>query len=197
MLSPEDFALLWVDAPEVMVEMTAIAARRLNACVERLCQEGVDAFRIVGGEYVTCQLGPRAFEALIRPFDTELCHVLRRYGAVAYYHNHGPIMRWLEPIADLGVDALDPLEAPPWGDGDLREARRRIGDRVCLVGNLDDMEVLEQWDEESVKGLGRRRIEEAGTTGFILGGTASGTYCERAARNFMALVEVAEHARGG
>jgi uroporphyrinogen-III decarboxylase len=195
MLAPEDFALFWADAPDVMTEMTRIAAERLNAYVERLCQAGVDAFRIVGGEYVTCQLGPSAFATLIRPFDAELCGILRRRGAIAYYHNHGPIMRWLEPIADLGIDALDPLEAPPWGDCDLREARRRIGERVCLVGNLDDMEVLEQWDAEAVKALGRRRIEEAGATGFILGGTASGTYTERAARNFIALVDVAEELR--
>ncbi len=54
------------------------------------------------------------------------------------------------------------------------------------------MEVLEQWAEEAVRELGRRRIEEAGATGFILGGTASGTYTERAARSFIALVDVAE-----
>jgi uroporphyrinogen-III decarboxylase len=192
MLAPEQFSLLWADAPEAMARMTGIASQRLNDYVERLCQAGVDAFRIVGGEYVTCQLGPRSFEALIRPFDTTLCQVMRRHGAVVYYHNHGPIMRWLELIAELGVDALDPLEAPPWGDCDLCEAKRRIGDRVCLVGNLDDMEVLEQWEADAVRELGRQRIQEAGTTGFILGGTASGTYTERAARNFMALVDVAE-----
>jgi hypothetical protein len=48
-----------------------------------------------------------------------------------------------------------------------------------------------------VKALGRRRIEEAGTPGFILGGTASGTYTERAARNFIALVDVAQEASRG
>jgi hypothetical protein len=54
------------------------------------------------------------------------------------------------------------------------------------------MEVLEQWEADAVRELGRQRIEEAGMTGFILGGTASGTYTERAARNFIALVDVAE-----
>lgn len=93
-----------------MVQMTKTAAQRLNAHVERLCRSGVDAFRIVGGEYVTVQPGPEAFDRLIMSFDTELCAIMRHYGAVAYYHNHGPIMQWLERIADLGVDALDPLE---------------------------------------------------------------------------------------
>ncbi len=190
MLSPQDFCLLWADAPDLMVHMTQIASKRLNAFIDGLCSLGVDAFRIVGGEYVTCQLGPKAFERLIVPFDSELCGIMRHYDAIAYYHNHGPIMDWLEPIADLGVDALDPLEDSPWGDCDLIEAKRRIGDRVCLVGNLDDMEILEQWDPDAVRSLGRRRLEEAGETGFVLGGTASGTYTERAAANFIALAEM-------
>ncbi len=56
------------------------------------------------------------------------------------------------------------------------------------------MEVLDKWDTDAVMELGRQRIEEAGTTGFILGGTASGTYTEKAAKNFVALVEVAKEA---
>ena len=190
MLSPQDFCLLWADAPELIAHMSQIASQRLNAFVDLLCNSGVDAFRIVGGEYVTCQLGPKAFESLIVPFDSELCGIMRHYNAIAYYHNHGPIMDWLEPIADLGIDALDPLEASPWGDCDLKEAMDRIGDRVCLVGNLDDMEVLEQWDSGAVRSLGLRRLNEAGETGFVLGGTASGTYTEHAAGNFIALAEM-------
>ena len=189
-LSPEDFCLMWADAPDVMAWMVEVGARRFNAYVEKLCRAGVDVFRIRGGEYVTVQLGPKAFERLITPFDSELCAIIRHYGAISYYHNHGPIMRWLEPIADLGIDALDPLEAPPWGDCDLREAKRRIGDRVCLVGNLDDMEVLGQWEAGAVCALGRERIEEAGAAGFVLGGSASGAYTDRAARNFIALADM-------
>ena len=80
-----------------------------------------------------------------------------------YYHNHGSVSQFLERFADLGIDALDPLEVPPYGDVDLRDGMARIGDRVCLVGGLDDMEVLETRDEETVKTMGRRCIERAGT----------------------------------
>lgn len=191
-LSPEDMCLLWMDAPDLMRAMVALAAERLNTFVERACREGVDAFRIVGGEYATEQLGPKGFNALVAPYDTELVRIMHRHGAVAYYHNHGSVSQFLERFADLGIDALDPLEVPPYGDVDLRDAMARIGDRVCLVGGLDDMEVLETRDEETVKAMGRWCIEQAGTKGYILGGTASGTYTEQAAHNFMALAEVAE-----
>jgi len=189
--SPQDFCLMWADDPALIERLTAIAAERLLDYTRRLCELGVDAFRLVGGEYVTVQLGPVAFQRLVRPFDTALIQVIHRYGAIAHYHNHGPVSRWLEALADLGMDSLDPLEAPPWGDVDLADAKRRIGDRVCLLGNLDDMEVLDKSDEKDVRRMGRTLIEQAGPDGFIIGGTASGTYGERAARNFIALADTA------
>ncbi len=195
-LSPEDMCLLWADEPDLMRKIVSIAASRLNDFVDKACRAGVDAFRIVGGEYATEQLGPPGFNALVKPFDSELVEIIHRHGGIVYYHNHGRVSRFLEDFADLGIDALDPLEVPPYGDVDLADAKRRIGDRVCLVGGLDDMEVLESLDEGTVKEMARERIEAAGTSGYILGGTASGIYTERAARNFIALVDVAEEFRG-
>ena len=190
--SPEGFCLAWAECPDVLRRLTAVAADRINAYVERLCEAGVDAFRIVGGEYVTVQLGPKAFDELITPFDTELVDIMHRHGAVAYYHNHGKMMNWLDRLADLGIDALDPMEAPPWGDSDLALAKERLAGRTCMVGNLDDMEVLEQLPAAEVQAIARERLAAAGSDGFVLGGTASGTYTDRAARSFIALVQVSQ-----
>jgi len=195
-LSPEDMCLLWMDDPGLLVRTCEVAAARLNAFVDEACRGDVDAFRIVGGEYATEQLGPTGFDALVRGFDTEMVEIMHRHGALAYYHNHGYVDRFLEDFADLGIDALDPLEVPPYGNVDLADARARISGRVCLVGGLDDMEVLESRGEEEIREMGRRCIEMAGPSSYCLGGTASGTYTEAAARNFIALVEVAEDLAG-
>jgi hypothetical protein len=189
-LSPEDFCMWWLDYPNLIAELTKVAAERLNEWVHRLCKEGAEAFRIVGGEYASVQLGPSGFDALVTPFDTELVDIIHSYGAIAYYHNHGCMSRFLERLADLGIDALDPVEAPPWGDVEIDEAVRRIGDRVCLVGNLDDMEIIEALPTEEVVAIAEERLASAGSRGFILGGTASGTYTEKGARNFIAMAEM-------
>ncbi len=73
---------------------------------------------------------------------------------------------------------------------DFREARRRAGDRLCFLGNLDDMEVINALSEHEVLAVARERLEAAGPTAFILGGTASGIYGEKAARNFIAMAEM-------
>ncbi len=190
--SPEGFCIAWADAPDLVIELTRVAASRANVYVDALCKEGIDAFRIIGGEYASVQLGPKGFDELVLPFDKEMVEILHHHGAVAYYHNHGPVTGFLDRFAELRIDALDPLEAPPWGDVDLSQAKKRVGDRICLVGNLDDMEVLETRGESEVREMGRRCLEMAGPEGYLLGGTASGTYTDHAARNFIALVDEAE-----
>jgi hypothetical protein len=190
--SPADFALAWAEAPDLMVKLVATASERLIAYVERLCAAGVDGFRIVGGEYVTVQLGHKAFAALIEPFDRPLIETMHRFGAIAYYHNHGRVMHFLKELASLGMDALDPLEAPPWGDvADLAEARKLAGDRLCFVGNLDDMEIINALPEAEVVEIARERLRQGGSTAFVLGGTASGTFTDQGARNFIAMARMA------
>lgn len=192
LMSAEDFCMLWATDRNTFVNIVNEAQKRLEVFVEKHCQAGSRVFRMIGGELVTVQLGREAFDRLITPNDTRIVDMIHAHGGVVYYHNHGHIMRWLEPLAELGIDALDPLEAPPWGDADLARAAEILDGRVCMVGNIDDMEILGKLPYADIKAMGRKRLEETGGRHFILGGTASGTFGETAARNFFALLEAAE-----
>ncbi len=191
-MSPEDFCLLWALDPEYMEEATNIVHSRLIQWVDEASAGGVDAYRIVGAEYITEQLGPKAFGRLGRDQDTELVDVIHKYDGIAYYHCHGKMDAYIEDLVATGIDALDPIEVEPYGDITMGVAKRRVGDDVCLVGGLDDMEVLETRDRATVLQMGEECLQAAGPVGYCLAGTASGTFTEPAARNFMALVDVAE-----
>jgi len=188
--SPEHFCLLWADAPDLLERLVSIGTDRACAWVAQAAARGVDAFRLVGGEYVSVQLGPRAFARLVVPYDRALVEIIHRGGAIAYYHNHGKIGPVMEQLAAIGMDALDPVEGPPCGDVELDQVKQAIGDRACLVGNLDDMMVLSQVSEQEAAARGQRCLEMAGPAGYLLGGTASGLYTERMARNFLALARM-------
>lgn len=189
-LSPEDFCVWTLDYPELVLELTRVGSERVSEYVDRLCREGVEAFRIIGAEYAVTQLGPTGFDKLVAQFDAELVDLIHSHGAIAYYHCHGCVTAYLEKLADIGMDALDPLEAAPWGDTEIGEAVRKMDGRVCLVGNLDDMEIINALPTQQVLEIAEERLLAAGDSRFILGGTASGTYTEHGARNFIAMADM-------
>jgi hypothetical protein len=196
MFSPEDFCMLWAEAPEVMHRMVELGTERTAEWLERACRKGITCWRFVGGEYASVQLGPQAYQELVVEQDRKLVEIIHRHGGLAHFHNHGSIMRYLDQVLEIGVDSLDPLEAPPWGDADLAAAKEKLRGRVCMVGNLDDMEFLGKRSREEILGRGRELIEQAGPDGFILGGTSSVTYTDQAAEDFLALAAMSRELAG-
>ncbi len=191
-LAPADYSLLWLDDRDTFMELVRVAAERCYHWVEECCRQGVDCFRIIGGEFASTQLGPEGFRETMLRFDKPMVEIMHEHGALAHYHNHGPMGSFLEMMAEIGMDSLDPLEGPPWGDTTLAECKQHIGDRVCLLGNLDDMEVIGKVDGPTIEQLAQECIEAAGPGGYLLGGTTSGTFNEHAGENFLRMVEVSK-----
>ncbi len=63
---------------------------------------------------------------------------IKSHGMVALLHICGKSDKILEDIRDIGPDIFESLDPRSLGgDIDLTDAKRRIGDKVCLKGNLD------------------------------------------------------------
>lgn len=88
---------------------------------------------------------------------------LKRAGAMISYHVCGDTTDRLDMLAGLEVDALSIDHKV-----DLKVARERLGDRVCLLGNVDP-ELLLSGSPEEVGAVCQRCIEDGGRDGhFIL-----------------------------
>jgi uroporphyrinogen-III decarboxylase len=75
----------------------------------------------------------------------------------------------LERIVATGTDAISPCERPPLGDWEMAEIRRRVGTKICVVGNVDPVSTLlggtPQMVDAEIKGI----IDDAGCgTGLIV-----------------------------
>ena len=93
-------------------------------------------------------------------------------GARVRVHCHGRVRAILPKLAALGADATDPVEAPPAGDITLGEAKRLVGDRMTIFGNLQ-LRDLETLSRDEVVELTRRTLEEGKPGGrFALQPTA-------------------------
>jgi MtaA/CmuA family methyltransferase len=97
-------------------------------------EAGADTIGI--GDAIASQLSPAVYERLIQPREKLLVAEVQKMGALVRLHICGNITHLLPGIADLGMDILDVDHMV-----DMKLARRAVGARVALAGNINPITV--------------------------------------------------------
>ena len=115
-------------------------------------------------------ISPAIFDQFIAPYDSELIELAHQAGQRIVYHICGGIMPLLEMLAEMGPDAVETFTPPSMGaDTDLAAAKKRIGDRVCMIGGFDQGHYLAGCTPGQTRSEVRRCFEQAGAGGgYIL-----------------------------
>jgi uroporphyrinogen decarboxylase len=91
---------------------------------------------------------------------------------VKLYHNDAEVQACLDHLPDCGFNVLN------WGkQTDIAEVKDRVGDRMCLMGNVNPLEVGVRGTVEEVREATLDVLEKGGDRGMILsvgGGTSPG-----------------------
>jgi uroporphyrinogen decarboxylase len=158
------------DDPQWVHEfLSAIQKRKLHF-IESLRGARYDLMELGGGDASTTVISPGLFQHFVAPYDSILIEAAHRAGMRIVYHTCGGMMPILEDIAAMGADAMETFTPPAMGaDVDLAEAKRRIGDRVCMIGAFDQGHYFRGCSPEETRAEVRRCFLEAGAGGgYIL-----------------------------
>ncbi len=120
--------------------------------------------------------GREHFMKLVFPYDRKINDAVHAAGGRHRAHCHGKSGDFLEIFADMGIDSLEPLEPPPYGDNSIKQAKKRVGNRMLLSGNIpSQVFYLDSFKPEDVRPLVKKALEEgAPGGGFSLMNTGSG-----------------------
>jgi uroporphyrinogen decarboxylase len=99
-----------------------------------------------------------------RRFFEEINPVAGQHGAATVLHICGNMTPVLELMADTGAQILE-LDHKV----SLKAAKERVGHRVCLMGNLDPVELLWRGGPVAVNRAAAQAVTDTGGRGFILG----------------------------
>lgn len=124
-------------------------------------------------------MGKEHFNKLVFPFDKRVNDAVHAIGGRHRAHCHGNSGDFLELFADMGVDAVEPLEPPPYGDNILAKAKKQVGKRMLLSGNIISQAFsLDSFKVSDVRDLVKRAIADgAPGGGFTLKTTAGAIGC--------------------
>jgi len=126
---------------------------RLLDYVGYILKEGAGPVLSCGGAELAVPplMSPKDFHDFVTVMDKPMHELVHSYGRYTWIHCHGKLDKVLEEFVEIGVDVLEPVEAPPGGNVELKDAKRRIGDEVILMGNMP---------YEAIIGWPSKRIEE-------------------------------------
>ena len=120
---------------------------------------------------------PDIFREVFLPRMEKVAKAIRAAGLPWAFHSDGNLMPILDDLLSLGMNALHPLEPGPM---DIVEVKRRYGDRLCLIGNIDLHYTLTRGTPQDVEAEVKARIETVGRGGGYIVSSANTvtSYCK-------------------
>jgi hypothetical protein len=151
-------------------ELLGVLQRRKLTFTRSLTGARYDLLELGGGDASSTVISPALFDQFVAPYDAPIIEAAHAAGQRIVYHTCGGMMPLLERIAAMGPDAMETFTPKAMGgDADLAEAKRRIGDRACMIGGFDQFHFFTGCTPAEARAEVRRCFEAAGAGGgYIL-----------------------------
>lgn len=125
----------------------ASLARLVEGAILLACghlEAGADAVLISSAFAGAGFLSPVHYREFVLPYERAvIAGVRRRFpDRPVYTHTCGAIGDRLELMEETGTNGIDTLDPPPLGTVDLADAKRRLGERLFIKGNMDPVNTL-------------------------------------------------------
>ena len=115
------------------------------------------------------------YEEFAHPYLKKICDAFPK-DWIKVYHNDADINACVEHLPDAGFNVLN------WGkETDIADVKDLVGDRMCLMGNVNPLEIGVRGSPEDVHQATLDVLEKSGGEGIILsvgGGTSPGMPAE-------------------
>ena len=150
-------------------DLVEIVLDKVLACnlhiVRRAIRAGAEVI-ILGDDYAGNHgpmMSPAVFGHFLQPRLRKMIDMIHEEGAFCIKHSDGDLYPLLDMIVAAGPDGLNPIE--PVAGMELGRVKRLVGDRVCVVGNIDCAHLLPHGTVEQVREAIRQAITDAAAGG--------------------------------
>ena len=134
-----DTLMMWsIQSPEVLEKLAWKAAHFNLALAKIAAAAGVDMLIIADDIAYNCGtfISPEKHRQLFFPaLKWLVTEIHNRTNCVCFMHTDGNINAVMDDIVDCGFDGLQSLQ--PSAGMDIRAVKKKYGDKLCLMGNID------------------------------------------------------------
>lgn len=155
--------------------------------MEDLLRYGKPPIVMVGDDYgynSGLQMSLEMWRELVKPTLAEHVRQVHEAGAKFIIHSCGNIGALFKDFVDIGIDGVESLK--PWSN-DLPALKQQFGDKICLVGTIDDSNMLNESNPAQVRESVTKSIKTLGPGGYIPG--ATNFLLDQPVQNVLAMID--------
>jgi len=158
----------------------------------KIIECGVDAFMVA--DDLADNRGPLMSPSMLRkyvfPFLKKQisAYNLKKHGLPLLFHSDGNVTPILDDLIDLGINGLNPIQPQVM---DIHKIKEKVGDKICLLGNIDMVNTLPYGTVEDVKREVIDRIRTCAPGGGYVLMSSHTIQSNTPVQNVLAMVETA------
>jgi len=168
LIGMENLMIQMFDNPEFVHQVAAMVTQYSLAQLEMLIEAGLDVL-IVEDDIADKNfplIAPEQFARFVNPYNRQLVDKAHAAGLKVVRHSDGNLWPLLDILLDSGYDGLNPLE--PQAGMDLKKVKAYCGDRLCLLGNIDCIDLLPNGSPQEVATAVQQAITDAAAGGGLI-----------------------------
>jgi uroporphyrinogen decarboxylase len=182
-------ALLWdfVKDPELVHGLARVTTDATIATVRGAAEAGADVLLMEGDLAANKApiFSPAHFREYVKPYYAEIVAAAHDCGLPIVKHSDGNMWPLMEDLIEVGFDGYNPVQPQCM---DIAEVKEKLGDRICLVGNIDCVEVLVSAGPDEVTAVVRETLRTAAPGGGYILASSNSIHAGVAAENYLAMV---------
>ena len=154
--------------PEFLHVLAKMMTEFSLAQLELLAEAGLDV--LVLEDDIAMDRGPMIsledFKTFINPYNRQIVERAHQKGMKVVRHSDGNLWPLLDVLLESGYDGINPLE--PQAGMDMKKVKACCGDKICLLGNIDCVELLPKGNPAQVEQAVIRTIEDGAAGGGLI-----------------------------
>jgi uroporphyrinogen decarboxylase len=100
-------------------------------------------------------ISPKDLRKYVFPWYEQVVKLCHDKGVYVFYHTDGMIWEIMDDLINLGFDALHPIDPTCM---DIVELKKKVGDKICLMGNVAT-DLLQNGTPQEVEAMTRKKIQ--------------------------------------
>jgi hypothetical protein len=180
--------------PDLYRELMEFCTNDVIEVGKQITKAGGDVMRIVGNVANSGMVSPKFYSDYVYPYEKRYVDSLTSGSCKVLFHNCGQCASLLETYGDmLDNQALESLSTSGSG-GDitsLKSARECLGDRVTIVGNFDQVNLLKNGTKDQIREQVRHIFDETRSSRRFIFSTSDSIVPGTPKENIEAMVQCA------